>query len=270
MKSKLLLIIMILLLPVMYLFAGASVVEARCEDARPEDPILISAVPGEKSVVLTWAEPPSNVTYYVLRYGLTREEMQWGNANIGGDGTTTFTVNELENGIKYFFQIGAGNGCRPGGFSNTMSVTAGLNKASIRQPKLGLHKDVQVLGIIDEEKAKEAPKKEVIKPVAAVDPRQDNCAFNCNSWPLLVGEVVALVIFFYAAHKYHVVRPIFSVLIPISTILLYYQFHGMCYSYKFLCRYFIPLTITSYLLTLIFEKFSLLFRHSQVEKATVQ
>lgn len=258
---------LLLILPLASIFINVPSVEARCEDERPADPILLSAIPGDKSVTLTWAPAPRKVTSYVLRYGLSREEMQWGNPNIGGEGQTTFTITELENGVKYYFQVGANNGCRPGGFSNTMGVTAGVKTAAIRQPKLGLQKDVKVLGISDSEKAKKAPKKEIPQPVAAVDPRQNNCAFNCNSWPLLVGEIVALIIFFFAAHKYHAVRPIFSVLIPISTILLYYQFNGICYSYKFLCRYFIPLTITSYLVTLIFEKFSLLFRHSQVKKA---
>jgi hypothetical protein len=264
MKSKILIIIVAVVVSLLHLFTGVGTIEARCEDARPSDPVLLSAIAGEKSVTLTWSEPPESVSYYLVRYGLDKENMQWGNANIGGRGTTTFTVNELENGTKYSFQVGAVNGCRPGGFSNTMSVRAGVTNTYIRTPKLSIRKNV--LGETTIKEIKKIGGAQPPQESIAIPSKQDNCAFTCNSLPILIAEIVALIIFFIAANRNHKIRPIYSVFIPIATIALYYQFHGVCYSYKFFCRYFITLTITSYLLILIFEKFSLLFHHSQVKK----
>ncbi len=263
MRSKYSIFILILLVLFTYLFIRVPATAAGCDNVKPGEPLLTTAVAGDKSVMLTWIEPPENVTYYLIQYGLEKENLTWGIPNIGGQGTTSFTINDLENGQKYYFQVRAGNGCKPGSFSNTLAAKAGINSTYSKTPKLSIRK--QVLG---EATASAKPKNDngqPVKAIAAVDTKNSNCAFTCNSLPILAGELVALVGFFFLAHKLHFIKPIYSVLIPLGSIILYYQIHGVCNPYNFFCRYFLPLTIAIYLLILVPQKFSLLFRHSETK-----
>lgn len=74
------------------------------------------------SILLRWAEGAGPLTYYLVAYGLTSGSLAYGNPNIGGAGTTAYTVNNLSGGTRYYFQVRAGNGCAPGDFSNTLSA----------------------------------------------------------------------------------------------------------------------------------------------------
>ncbi|MDO8515024.1 MAG: fibronectin type III domain-containing protein [bacterium] len=91
-----------------------------CNDAKPGSaPNLISAVAGTNSVTLYWTEAADPVTYYLVSYG------NYGNPNVGGKGTTSYTVTHLSGGTTYTFKVRAGNGCKPGDYSNELSVTPG-------------------------------------------------------------------------------------------------------------------------------------------------
>ena len=63
------------------------------------------------------------LTYYLITYGTNPGAQTYGNPNIGGKGTTGYTVSGLSGGIIYYFQVRAGNGCAPGDFSNEISAT---------------------------------------------------------------------------------------------------------------------------------------------------
>lgn len=95
-----------------------------CSAVRPgSSPTLLSAQAGLNSVTLTWSKAANPVTYYLITYGSAPGSQQYGNPNVGGSNTTSYTINGLSGGVKYYFQIRAGNECAPGEYSNEVSAT---------------------------------------------------------------------------------------------------------------------------------------------------
>ena len=98
-----------------------------CTDSAPGSvPKITTAVSASAhSITLTWTDAANPVTYYLLSYGTSSGNYIYGNPNIGGQGTTSYTVGGLNTGTKYYFVIRAGNGCTPGNFSNEVSAVPG-------------------------------------------------------------------------------------------------------------------------------------------------
>lgn len=94
-----------------------------CSDTKPGSaPALVNAVAGVNSVTLFWTQATDPVTYYLITYGTSPGAQTYGNPNIGGKGTTSYTVSGLSGGTTYYFKIRAGNGCAPGDYSNEISA----------------------------------------------------------------------------------------------------------------------------------------------------
>ena len=85
-------------------------------------PVLTSAVAGTNSVTLFWNEANGPLTYYLVAFGTQPGVSLYGNPNIGGLGTTSYTVTNLSGGQLYYFKVRAGNGCMPGSFSDELSA----------------------------------------------------------------------------------------------------------------------------------------------------
>ncbi|MBI3577561.1 fibronectin type III domain-containing protein, partial [Candidatus Gottesmanbacteria bacterium] len=97
-----------------------------CNDTKPGSaPTLTGASGGTNSVTLTWAEGKDPMSYYLVTYGTSPGAQTYGNPNIGGKGTTSYTVSGLAGGATYYFKVRAGNGCMPGDYSNELSATPG-------------------------------------------------------------------------------------------------------------------------------------------------
>jgi len=93
-----------------------------CNDTAPAGaPTILSLVPGANSVTLNWSEGAGPISYYLIAYGTSSGADQYGNPNIGGPGTTSYTVGSLSPGKTYYFKVRAGNGCTSGLFSNELS-----------------------------------------------------------------------------------------------------------------------------------------------------
>lgn len=107
--------------------ASALAPNTSCTDGTPNGaPMLKSAVSnGSGQIKLTWTEVGDPVSYYLVAYGTESKKYIYGNPNVGGKGTTSYTINDLANGKTYYFVVRAGNGCAPGSFSNELSAVAG-------------------------------------------------------------------------------------------------------------------------------------------------
>lgn len=235
---------------------------ARCSDTRPVDkPVFLNAQPGDRSVTLTWQGVPDPVTYYLLQYGPAKDSMIYGNPNIGGRGATSYTVTELQNGVKYYFQMRAGNGCRPGKYSDTITAIPG-NQVQLtpvfQKPKnLSLYKNVLGANTSPTENAKKGATKNAF-PAPKKKKTIDSCASRCHGLTLLIFEIITLSTLFLIASRRKSIKPIYSIFIPLATIAIFYAANGKCGLYSFYCRYFTPLTIITYVFMLIAQKYVLI------------
>lgn len=105
---------------------GAGVSAPTCNDTKPAGaPVLLQAIAGTNNVTLIWSEGTGPLSYYLVAFGLTSGSITYGNPNIGGAGTTSYTVSNLSGGTTYYFKVRSGNGCMPGDYSNELSATPG-------------------------------------------------------------------------------------------------------------------------------------------------
>lgn len=97
-----------------------------CNDQKPQSaPYLLSAKNSSPNeITLVWSKAGDPVTYYLVNYGENQAKLQYGNPNIGGKDTTSFTVKNLNANVTYYFRVRAGNNCAPGDYSNVLEVKA--------------------------------------------------------------------------------------------------------------------------------------------------
>ncbi|MBI2314517.1 S8 family serine peptidase [Candidatus Daviesbacteria bacterium] len=176
---------------------GGGSSSASCSDQKPGNaPTLLSVVAsGVNSVTLTWSEAKDPVTYYLVAYGTSSGIVQYGNPNIGGKGTTSYTVQGLSGGKTYYFKVRAGNGCTPGDFSNEVSATpAGV---FITAPATGFEEGVlgESTDQPDQQQDKEEKGQEgTVKGVETIptENSQEVGSFAQRNWPWMA--VVILII----------------------------------------------------------------------------
>ncbi len=108
-------------------FGYGSTLGATCSDPSAGGaPTLLSAkASGTNQVELNWSKAADPVTHYVISYGLTPSKPLYGNPNVGGKETTSYTVGSLSGGTTYYFRVRAGNGCNGGAYSNEIAASAG-------------------------------------------------------------------------------------------------------------------------------------------------
>lgn len=144
--------------------SSTTVVKApTCNETKPGSaPTLLLAKADVNNVTLNWTKALDPVTYYLVTYGTSSSFYKFGNPNIGGKDTTSYTVYNLSGGRRYYFRVRAGNGCAPGDFSNELSAMPATGFAS------------KVLSAIsDQETSTETVQKEsVLKKVQVSTPSQ--------------------------------------------------------------------------------------------------
>ena len=92
----------------------------------PGAPALVSAVPGNASVQLTWTAPTPNGGPAVSSYNIYRSTALATQGSIIGTtlaGTVTYTDGTVVNGTTYYYEVTAVNSIGEGGVSNQLSAT---------------------------------------------------------------------------------------------------------------------------------------------------
>jgi len=89
----------------------------------PSAPVLSSVVSNSNyNATLSWVDSADPVANYLVSYGTASGKYNYGDPNIGGQGTTSFTVGSLAGGKRYYFVVAASNACGSSSFSNEVSV----------------------------------------------------------------------------------------------------------------------------------------------------
>ena len=89
----------------------------------PPAPVLTSAISkSNNNATLTWVDVTNPVSNYTASYGTVAGKYIYGAPNIGGQGTTSFTIGSLSANKTYYFVVAATNKCGIGSFSNEVSV----------------------------------------------------------------------------------------------------------------------------------------------------
>jgi len=93
-----------------------------CQNSPPA-PVISSVISNSNNAAtLTWTDSSDPVSNYLVSYGIASGNYIYGDPNIGGQGTTSFTVGALTGGKKYYFAVAATNNCGRSGLSNEMST----------------------------------------------------------------------------------------------------------------------------------------------------
>lgn len=236
-----------------------------CKDKSPVSaPTLVSAVAKGNSVTLTWVEGWGPITNYLLAYGLTETTIEYGSPNIGGQGTTSYTVGDLQTGVKYYFKVRPVNGCKPGKFSNKLSATIGSNSVGTvtNKPKLSIYKSV--LGTSATASPAAEPT-ETPTPTTTVNTENTKCE-SCISWPLIIAEIALLTTYFIFVKKFPALKYVYSVAIPVVIFLLFWKVNQGCSLKGFSCKYFLPLDVIIFMVFVTIYKNRFLNRKTNLPK----
>lgn len=96
---------------------------------------------GPDSILLQFAQSIGPLTHYAVEFGTGPDTFQYSAENIGGQGTTSFLVQNLASSTTYYFRVRAGNGCATGAWSNQLSATT-LSSLAIIDPGQSLVTDI--------------------------------------------------------------------------------------------------------------------------------
>ena len=232
-----------------------------CDDNSPTGkPVLISAISsGDTSVTLTWTEAQDPFTHYLLAFGRTDTEVEYGSPNIGPKGTTTYTVNNLVKGVKYYFKIRPVNGCRTGDYSNKLPAIPGQKVGAdqkvinnvVKTPNLSIYKPV--LGANVPTATPAGGEIETLTTSTPSAPEPTKCGV-CMGWQLLIAEIALLISYFILTKRFKFLKEIYSILIPVGIYVVFSNINQGCSPSDFSCKYFIPLNVIFYMLIVIIYK----------------
>jgi len=106
----------------------------QCTATKPTAPILLSVERSGTNAILKWTKVDL-ATHYVISYGTSPDNFQYGVPNTGNQ--TSYTVEQLGIGIKYYFTVYAVNDCMPSEGSTVITSVAGTS-TSTELPATGI------------------------------------------------------------------------------------------------------------------------------------
>lgn len=206
-----------------------------CNDQVPGSaPVLVSAIGGINSVTLTWTKALDPVSYYLVAYG------SYGNPNVGGKETTSYTVNGLSGGTTYYFRVRAGNGCMPGPFSNELAARP--IGSVLAEPAEGFTQGV--LGTTED------LSKGISTEAGEIKGESKIACVSCIFWPAIILEIILGIILLFLTKKLIV---FFGV--PILGYIVFIFLNRACLGF---CRDFwiwtIVVTLTAIVLSVVLAR----------------
>lgn len=94
------------------------------DDPPASTPTVYSAViKGQSAVEVFFTKSSGPLTGYLLEYGNSPDNFQFGADNIGGPDTSSYQINSLSRNTTYYFRIRGVNGCAVSAWSNLISAT---------------------------------------------------------------------------------------------------------------------------------------------------
>ncbi len=237
-----------------------------CNDTAPASaPNILFATGGTNSVTLTWSEASAPVSYYLVAYGASPSNNTYGNPNVGGNGTTSYTVSGLSGGTNYCFIVRAGNGCKPGPFSGQVCATPG-GIFIPAGPAAGFAE-----GVLGE--ATQSAELSSTPSAGILGATQNKTCKDCLWWQILLGEFIVLLAFYFILvkklHKKVKYTAYFGIFIPILTYIIFLWLNRNCFggfkftfiipSINFFCKYFLILA------TILYTAVTLYWRHKKTE-----
>lgn len=99
----------------------------QCTATKPSAPILLSVERSGTSAILKWTKVDL-ATHYVISYGTSPDNFQYGVPNTGNQ--TSYTIEQLGVGVKYYFTVYAVNDCMPSEGSTVITSVAGISTST--------------------------------------------------------------------------------------------------------------------------------------------
>lgn len=107
----------------------------QCTATQPSAPVLTSVIKSGTQATLTWTKV-NLATHYVIAYGITPTNLEYGVPNTGN--VTTYTIKSLNANTKYYFTVYAVNDCMPSAGSTIMGSVAGSATGTGQLPNAGI------------------------------------------------------------------------------------------------------------------------------------
>jgi len=111
-----------------------------CIDTPPtNNPDLFQIDRSGSSATLYFTPVNDYLSYYYIAYGLSPGDEQFGVSFPSGlsSGVISYTINELNPNATYYFKVRGGNGCAPGGWSNSKESNSTHSNKSPMLPNAG-------------------------------------------------------------------------------------------------------------------------------------
>lgn len=134
-----------------------------CSAEKPRTPwITSSRLVGKGAILITWSKIQENTTYYLITYSRKVGVTEYATGNINSS-ANSFTIRGLTGKGPFYFRVRAGNGCKPGDFSNEVVVSAAGKILYVNVPK---QTKPAVLGTSNKKNIKVTTKPAAKKPVS--------------------------------------------------------------------------------------------------------
>ncbi len=221
----------------------------KCTNSYPLSPTnLIANANADGSVTLNWSNTLSDHTGYLIAFGTSSGDYQYGAPDVGN--VTNYTVKSLTPGAQYCFYVRSLNGCMPGERTPEYCINPGSNIVATNVAPEGFRPGV--LGVTtDAETPSITSSSDKSSSGQVLGESQTTCQ---KQWlPLLF--LLAFLINFILISRF---SPNWLTLLLIPTITLIFDYYlsknSCCYGQKWLCTYYWVGNILSFLIPSVLSK----------------